>query len=58
MLKAGMIAEGLIQLLNEVVSRKNAIMDKFKSFGVHPVSAFETQAMLQLKNEYCSKADV
>jgi hypothetical protein len=39
------------------VSEKNAIMDKFKSFGVHPVSA-ETQAMLQLKNEYCSKADV
>jgi hypothetical protein len=42
-------------LLNEVVPEKNAIMDKFKSFGVHPVSAFETQAMLQLKNEYCSK---
>jgi hypothetical protein len=45
-------------LLNEVLSEKNAIMDKFKSFGVHPVSAFETQALLQLKNEYCSKADV
>jgi hypothetical protein len=27
------ITEGLIQLLNEVVSEKNAIMDKFKSFG-------------------------
>jgi hypothetical protein len=26
------ITEGLIQLLNEVVSEKNAIMDKFKSF--------------------------
>jgi hypothetical protein len=50
------ITEGLIQLLNEVVSEKNAIMDKFKSFGVHPVSAFETQALLQLKNEYCSKS--
>jgi hypothetical protein len=25
--------------------QKNAIMDKFKSFGVHPVSAFETQAV-------------
>jgi hypothetical protein len=50
------ITEGLIQLLNEVLSEKNAIMDKFKSFGVHPVSAFETQALLQLKNEYCSKS--
>jgi hypothetical protein len=48
--------ERLIQLLNEVVPEKNAIMDKFKSFGVHPVSAFETQSMLQLKNEYCSKS--
>jgi hypothetical protein len=44
-------------LLNEVLSEKNAIMDKFKSFGVHPVSAFETQALLQLKNEFL-KADV
>jgi hypothetical protein len=42
-------------LFNEVAPEKNAIMDKFKSFGVQPVSAFETQAMLQLKNEYCSK---
>jgi hypothetical protein len=52
------ITEGLIQLLNEVVSEKNAIMDKFRSFGVHPVVLFKTQALLQLKNEYCSKADV
>jgi uncharacterized OsmC-like protein len=26
------------------------------SLYVHPVSAFETQALLQLKNEYCSKS--
>ncbi|MEZ7499191.1 DUF2851 family protein [Flavobacterium sp. Arc3] len=50
------IAEDLIQLLNEVAPEKNAIVDKFRSFGVKSVSAFETQAMLQLKNEYCSKS--
>jgi hypothetical protein len=37
------VAEDLIQLLNEVAPEKNAIIDKFKSFGVQPVSAFETR---------------
>jgi hypothetical protein len=50
------VGEDLIELLNEVAPEKNAIIDKFKSFGIKPVSAFETQAMLQLKNEYCSKS--
>ena len=49
------ITEDLIQLLDQVAPEKNAIIDKFKSFGVKSVSAFETQSMLQLKNEYCSK---
>jgi hypothetical protein len=49
------VGEDLIELLNEVAPEKNAIIDKFKSFGVKPLNAFETQAMLQLKNEYCSK---
>jgi hypothetical protein len=50
------IAEDLMRLLNEVAPEKNAIMDKFISFGMQLESAFETQAMLQLKNEYCSKS--
>jgi hypothetical protein len=50
------IVEQLIHLLNEVAPEKNAIMNKFRSFGIKPMSAFETQAMLQLKNEYCSKS--
>jgi hypothetical protein len=49
------IAEDLIQLLNEVAPEKNAIIDKFSSFGMKSGSAFETQSLLQLKNEYCSK---
>ena len=50
------IAEDLIQLLNEVAPEKNAIVDKFSSFGVKSGSAFETQSLLQLKNEYCAKS--
>ncbi len=50
------ISEDLIQLLNEVSPEKNAIMDKFISFGIKGKSAFETQSLLQLKNEYCNKS--
>ena len=50
------ISEDLIHLLNEVLPEKNAIMDKFTSFGLKPKNAFETQSLLQLKNEYCNKS--
>jgi hypothetical protein len=49
------IAEDLISLLKDVAPEKNAIMDKFNFFGVKSTSSFETQALLQLKNEYCDK---
>ena len=50
------ISEDLIQLLNEVATEKNAIMDKFNTFGIKSKSAFESQSLLQLKNEYCNKS--
>ncbi|MFV5698423.1 DUF2851 family protein [Flavobacterium sp. ZT3R17] len=50
------ISEDLIGLLNEVAPEKNAVMDKFSSFGIQSKSAFETQSLLQLKNEYCNKS--
>lgn len=49
------ISEELIALLDEVTAEKNAIMDKFNSFGVPSNSAFDSQSLLQLKNEYCNK---
>lgn len=49
------ISEELIALLDEVAAEKNAIMDKFNSFGVPSNSAFDSQSLLQLKNEYCNK---
>jgi len=48
------VSEDLIRLLNEVAPEKNAVMDKFSSFGLKSKNAFETQSMLQLKNEYCN----
>lgn len=50
------ISEDLIQLLNEVAPEKNAIIDKFSFFGLKSKSAFDTQSLLQLKNEYCNKS--
>jgi hypothetical protein len=48
------ISEDLIAFMNEVSPEKNAIIDKFKSFGVSCKTAFETQTLLELKNEYCN----
>jgi len=49
------VAEDLIDLLDEVAPEKNSIIEKFNSFGIQSNNAFETQSLLQLKNEYCAK---
>ena len=51
------VLEELMQLLHEVAPEKNAIIDKFNSFGIKSINAFETQSLLQLKNEYCNKSN-
>ncbi|WP_289665420.1 DUF2851 family protein [Flavobacterium panacagri] len=48
------IVEDLIDFMNEVASEKNAVIDKFISFGIKPKNAFESQTLLELKNEYCN----
>ena len=50
------ISEGLISLLDDVAPEKNSIMDKFRSFGIKSKSAFDSQSLLQLKNEYCNNS--
>lgn len=49
------ISEDLIAFMNQVAPESNAIITKFESFGVNCKNAFETQAMLELKNEYCNQ---
>ncbi|MFH6944138.1 DUF2851 family protein [Flavobacterium sp. FlaQc-50] len=49
------ISEDLIDFMKEVTPEKNSIIDKFESFGVVSNSAFDTQALLQLKKEYCNQ---
>lgn len=47
-------SEELIDLLREVAPEKNAVIDKFKMYKVPVTSAYDTQSLLQLKNEYCT----
>jgi len=48
-------SEVLIALLNEVSPEKNSIIEKFESFGISAKNAFDTQTLIQLKNEYCNQ---
>lgn len=45
--------EELIKLLECIPPEKNSIIDKFFEFDVKSSSAFQSQSLLELKNEYC-----
>jgi len=43
-----------LELLKKIKSEKNSIISKFSEIGVGSENAFETQALLELKNNYCA----
>jgi hypothetical protein len=47
-------SEELVELLRGIAPEKNGIIDKFLLYKMPVASAYDTQALLQLKNEYCS----
>lgn len=47
--------EKALQLLQELRPENNQIIQKWKQLGVEPESAYQTQALLHLKQQYCSK---
>jgi len=47
-------SEELVALMQQAAPEKNAIIDKFKSFKISIQSAYDSQSLLQLKNEYCN----
>ena len=47
--------EKALSLLEELKPEKNKIITQWERLGMAPTSAYETQALLQLKNEYCGK---
>jgi hypothetical protein len=48
--------ESLLQIVQSIAPEKNTIIDRFEFFGVSAQNAFQTQALLQLKKEYCDKS--
>ncbi len=48
------IAEQLLRLMETIAPEKNIIVEKFANFGVKSKNAFESQSLLQLKNNYCN----
>ena len=49
------VAEELLQLAVLIFKEENAIVKKYNELRPIANSAFESQALLQLKNEYCNK---
>jgi hypothetical protein len=47
--------EELICLLEEMLPEKNSILQKFSDFNIKTNNAFQSQSLLELKNEYCNK---
>ena len=43
-----------LELLKKIKPEKNSIISKFSKIGVGSKNAFETQALLELKNNYCA----
>lgn len=48
-------SEFIIALLQQIKPEKNSIIGRFKTLGLLADNAFATQALLQLKNNYCAK---
>ncbi|MFC4738900.1 DUF2851 family protein [Flavobacterium ponti] len=46
--------EELLELISQIKPERNTIIDKFEVFKIKSKSAFDSQALLQLKNEYCN----
>lgn len=44
-----------LQLLEELHPEDNNVIKKWETLGVTPKSAYQSQALLQLKNEYCAQ---
>ena len=49
------LCSSAISFLEEMSAEKNSIIEKWRLAGVEAMNAYETQALLQLKHEYCSR---
>jgi hypothetical protein len=45
----------ILQLIQQITPEKNAIIDLFSSLKINAKNALESQALIELKNNYCTK---
>ena len=45
----------ILNLIQDIASEKNNIVEKFDSLKPISISALQSQALIQLKNDYCDK---
>ncbi|MDD4144252.1 MAG: DUF2851 family protein [Prolixibacteraceae bacterium] len=50
-----MLKNRALDFLEKIPPENNAIIRRWKKLGINPCSAFETQALLQLKSGHCDK---
>ena len=46
--------EEILEMVRQIKPEKNSIINKFNEIGIVTINAFQTQSLLQLKNEYCT----
>ena len=44
-----------LQFLEQIEAEDNSVITQWKNLGMKPQNAFDTQALIQLKTEYCEK---
>ena len=49
------ISDDIIALMEQLTPENNSTILKFSEYGVKAENAFDSQSLLQLKNEYCDK---
>ncbi len=49
------IDDDIVKLVQEIAAEKNGIIEKFESLKPISSTALQSQALIQLKNEYCNK---
>lgn len=53
--KSGFDEEAILKLITQITSEKNSIIEAFSKLKISPKNALESQALLTLKNNYCTK---
>ena len=51
--RGGVDEENMLKLIQQIKPEKNAIISKFSELKIIAKNAFETQSLLELKNNYC-----